>query len=109
MHTAIEPVTFRRLTQAEVDEICRRHERLVKLWPGGARAIFSFCDLSGLVLRERVLTGANFSGAILRNTDFTGADLDNAEFFGADLTAARLVPASLQRRTCAAWCCAMQT
>ena len=93
MQTAGEAVTFRRLTQAQVDESCRRHERLAKLRPGGARAIFSFTDLSGLVLRERPLVGANFNGAILRDTDFSGADLDNAGFFGADLKAARLVRA----------------
>ena len=96
--TALAPdEARRRLTQQEVDLICARHDRLWTARPGGARAVFTFADLSGLSLKDRNLCDADFSGALLDGADRSGARLDNANLFGADLQGAKLVGASLRR------------
>src|SRR5215469_3295442 len=82
----------RRLTQAEVDLICAKHDRLWAARPGGARAVFSWCDLSGLDLSGRDLTGA-----VLSDCRMKGARLDHATLYCADLQHADLTEASLKR------------
>ena len=94
---AAEPIVRKRLTQAELDVICARHDRLFQARPGGARAVFAWMDISGLSLRGRNLADADFAAACLENCDLTGARLDNANFFGADMQEAVLVNASLRR------------
>ena len=46
---------YTRLTQAQVDAICQKHERLKAMKPGGARAVFAWMDVSGLDFRGRDL------------------------------------------------------
>lgn len=88
---------LRRLSQAEADAICARHERLWKARPGGARAVFAWCDLSGLSFKGRNLADADFSASVMHGTDLSGCKLDNANFFGADMQEADLSEASLRR------------
>src|SRR5579872_5947434 len=96
-----EPATqvmhHRRLTQAEVDGVCLRHDRLWSSRMGGARAVFTWKDLSGLDLSSRNLCDADFTGAILADCNLNNARLDNANLFGADLQNASLREASLRR------------
>src|ERR1700759_1574202 len=87
----------RRITQAEADQICARHDRLWSPKPGGARAVFAWADLSGLDLTGRNLCDADFSGAVLAGCKLQGARLDHAIMFGADLQDADLRAASLRR------------
>ena len=54
---------FARLTQKDVNASAARHEMLHTGRLGGARAVFAFCDLSGLDLAGRNLTNADFTGA----------------------------------------------
>ena len=54
-----------RLTQDQVRAIAKRHEMLYAGKIGGARAVFSFMDLSNL----------DFSGLDLSDADFTGSVL----------------------------------
>ena len=54
---------YTKLTQAQADAICVKHERLLSMKPGGSRAVFAWCDLSGLTLRCN-LTDADFTAAI---------------------------------------------
>ncbi len=89
--------TYRRLTQEEADEICVKHDRLWTARPGGARAVFSWMDLSGLNFRGRNLCDADFTGAVLHGVKFANARLDHAVFFGADLQEADLSEASMRR------------
>ena len=79
------PQEYKRLTQYEVDVICAKHDRLWSARMGGARAVFAFCDLSGLSVPERNLCDADFTGAVLTGCDLRKAKLDNANFYGADL------------------------
>jgi len=90
-------VERKRLTQAELDAICARHDRLWQAKPGGARAVFAWMDLTGLDLRGRNLTDADFSAACMIGCDLSRAKLDNAAFFGADMQDVILVEASLRR------------
>src|SRR3954467_683576 len=88
---------FARLTQADVAQAVARHELLYSGRVGGARAVFAFCDLSGLDLSGRNLADADFTGASLGETNLSGARLDSASFFGASLKRAYLTGASLRR------------
>ena len=85
MVAVAEPIVRKRLTQAELDVVCGRHDRLFQARPGGARAVFAWMDLSGLSLRGRNLSDADFAAASLEGCDLTGCRLDNANFFGADM------------------------
>src|SRR5580692_10123799 len=88
---------YRRLTQEDADAICAKHDRLWTARPGGARAVFSWMDLTGLNFRGRNLSDADFTGAILVGCKFVNARLDHTVFFGADLQEADLSEASLRR------------
>ena len=90
-------VVVRRLTQLDVDLICAKHERLWASKPGGARAVFSWADLSGLDFSGRNLADAELTGAILAGCNFAQARLDHANLFGADLQNCNFTGASLKR------------
>ena len=81
---------FARLTQRDVSAAISRHEMLYSGRLGGARAVFTFCDLSGLNLAGRNLADADFTGAILEEANLKGAKLDSASFFGTDLRRAKI-------------------
>ncbi|HKT53669.1 MAG TPA: pentapeptide repeat-containing protein [Caulobacteraceae bacterium] len=89
--------SYRRLSQEEADAVCAKHDRLWTARPGGARAVFSWMDLTGLNFRGRNLSDADFTGAILAGCKFVNARLDHTVFFGADLQEADLSEASLRR------------
>ena len=70
---ATQFIQHRRLTQAEADAICVRHDRLWSARMGGARAVFTWKDLSGLDLSGRNLCDADFTGTILADCKLAGA------------------------------------
>src|SRR5271170_5380422 len=86
-----------KLSQKDVAAAAARHEMLYSGRMGGARAVFAFCDLSGLDLSGRNLADADFTGAILEETNLAAARLETTSFFGADLRRANLAGASLRR------------
>src|ERR1700733_8400708 len=86
-----------KLTEKQVASAAARHELLYSGRVGGARAVFAFCDLSGLDLSGRNLADAYFTGAYLEETNLAGAKLDSASFFGASLKRANLAGASMRR------------
>ena len=88
---------MRRLRGDDIEGLCERHERFCRGLPGGARALFSRCDLSGADLSRRILAGADFSGARMANANLSEAILDRAIFAGADLCEANLHRAALRR------------
>ncbi|HWW25492.1 MAG TPA: pentapeptide repeat-containing protein, partial [Caulobacter sp.] len=87
----------KRLTQHDVDVICARHDRLWSARMGGARAVFAFCDLSGLSVTGRNLCDADFTGALMVGCDLRKTKLDNANMYGADLQGSDLTDASMRR------------
>src|SRR3984957_7571059 len=90
-------ISFSKFTQKQAAAAAARHEMLYAGRMGGARAVFAFCDLSGLDLSGRNLADADFTGAVLGEINLAGARLESASFFGADLRRANLVEASLRR------------
>jgi len=88
---------YKRLTQYDVDVICAKHDRLWSARMGGARAVFAFCDISGLSLTGRNLCDADFTGAVMVGCDLRKTKLDNANLYGADMQGADLTDASLRR------------
>ena len=86
-----------RMTEKQAAAAASRHELLYSGRMGGARAIFAFCDLSGLDLSGRDLADADFTGAYLEETNFSDARLDSAILLGASLDRANLSGASLRR------------
>ncbi|MEI7610647.1 MAG: pentapeptide repeat-containing protein, partial [Rhodospirillaceae bacterium] len=63
---------LRRLTQTELEEVCRRHLRFLRGSHGGARANLSLTDLSHLDLTGRDLSNAELNGARLFRTRLGG-------------------------------------
>ncbi|HWU81140.1 MAG TPA: pentapeptide repeat-containing protein, partial [Caulobacter sp.] len=88
---------YKRLTQYDVDVICAKHDRLWSARMGGARAVFAFCDLSGLSMTGRNLCDADFTGAMMVGCDLRKTKLDNANCYGADMQGADLTDASMRR------------
>ena len=78
--TATQRITFTKLTQKQAAAAAARHEMLYAGRMGGARAVFAFCDLSGLDLAGRNLADADFTGAILEECNFASARLEFREF-----------------------------
>jgi hypothetical protein len=67
---------FARLTQKDVNASAARHEMLHAGRVGGARAVFAFCDLSGLDLSGRNLCDADFTEVVWNlNQALEGTDL----------------------------------
>ncbi|MGK2872739.1 MAG: pentapeptide repeat-containing protein [Alphaproteobacteria bacterium] len=85
------------LSQAQVDVLIRKHEKLNSGVLGGARADFSFHDLSGLNLVNSNLSDTDFTGARLFKCDLSGSRLERASLFAADLRNADLGGAVLRR------------
>ena len=86
-----------RLSQEQAQEIARKHEMLYSGRMGGARAVYSFCDLTGLNLSGFNLSDADFTGAVMADCNFAGTKLDRAVFFCSDLRRANLARANLRR------------
>lgn len=57
---------LRKMTQQEVDEMCKKHEAWLENRADGARADFSGASLKGLSLKNADLRFANLEGADLR-------------------------------------------
>src|SRR5581483_11997420 len=83
--TAHRRTSLTKYSQKQALAAVARHEMLHAGRMGGGRAVFAFCDLSGLDLAGRNLADADFTGAILEETNLAGSQLDSTSFFGADL------------------------
>ena len=66
------------LSQAEADDVCRKHKRFISGLPNGLRGNLSWRNLSGLKLAGRDLTGADLTGALLYGANLKGTQLDSA-------------------------------
>src|ERR1700719_1594197 len=89
-------LTCTKMTDKQVAAAAVRHEMLYSGRMGGARAIFAFCDLSGLDLSGRNLADADFTGAVMEECNMAATRLDSASFFGTDLRRSNLSRASLR-------------
>jgi uncharacterized protein YjbI with pentapeptide repeats len=88
------------LKRIELNEVAKRlaaHSAFRRGTPGGKRAVFDYCDLSGFKFIGLDLVEADFTGAKLDKANFTDAKLSEATFFGADLRCAKLIRCDLRR------------
>ena len=84
-------------TEAELNEILRKHTLWLKNDPSGERANLSRANLSRANLSRADLSGANLSRANLSRADLSGADLSGADLSRANLSRANLSRANLSR------------
>ena len=85
------------MTQAELNEIIRRHQNFLTAKPGGARAVVRDRDLTGLSFIGQNLSQSDFTGCIMAYSDLTGANFESSTLFGIDLTGAKLTNTKLTR------------
>jgi uncharacterized protein YjbI with pentapeptide repeats len=83
-------------TQSELNAILLAHERYVT-YRGGARAQLAHAALDRLVLANRNLAEADFSGASLVGATLRGSNLERASLYCADLRDCDLQQAKLTR------------
>jgi uncharacterized protein YjbI with pentapeptide repeats len=93
----MEQTTLKILSESDVRKQLKAQLAYRRGIPGGARARFDYCDLSGMKLLGVDLVDADFTGAKLDRVDFTGSALSGACFFGADLRCAKLIRCDMRR------------
>lgn len=82
-----EPV---KLSQSQLDSIITLHNKFLEGDTGGARCVLKFKDLSGLTMRGKNLTGADFTGSLLCGVDMSEGIFETTSFFVCDLRHANL-------------------
>lgn len=87
---------LRKMTQQEVDEMCKKHEAWLENRADGVRADFSGASLKGMSLKNADLRFANLEGADLRLVRATYATFDDCTANGACFTEAQLTGASFE-------------
>ncbi|MDX1922524.1 MAG: pentapeptide repeat-containing protein [Alphaproteobacteria bacterium] len=85
------------ISQTELDVAIKKHAMYASAKVGGARAILSYKDLSGLVLRGVDLSSADFSGSLFYDADMRNCKMEGSVFFCANLQKAHLNDARLAR------------
>ena len=107
MSQAARSIVYKRLRQRDVDDFCERHHLLTIGRLGGARANFSYTDISGLDLSGRTLNDADFTGASLagagqRPTTVSGDATERLESLSPGDSRAMLVLATGENTTAGA-------
>lgn len=85
------------LTQAELNEIIRKHQMFLSAKPGGARALLRDRDLTGLSFMGQNLSQSDFTGCIMAGCDLTNANFESSTLFGCDFTNAKMTNTRLVR------------
>ncbi|MCK5554883.1 MAG: pentapeptide repeat-containing protein, partial [Alphaproteobacteria bacterium] len=93
----MEDTEFQKMTQAELDEVIRKHNNFMTARPGGARAVVKDKDLSGLSFAGKDLSQSDFTGCIMENADLTNSNFESATLFGCDFTNSKLNNARMVR------------
>jgi uncharacterized protein YjbI with pentapeptide repeats len=86
-----------KMTQAELDDVIRKHLMFTSGRAGGARAVVRDKDLSNLTFRGENLSQSDFTGCLLKNADLRNAVFEGAALFGCDLSNAKLNNAKMAR------------
>ena len=85
------------ITQAELDEVLRKHAMFRAARMGGIRAALNYRDMRGLNFRGADLAHADFTGASLYQADMRDTKLDYVVMFGTDMRFSNMQSASLVR------------
>lgn len=86
-----------KISQAELNEIIRKHLMFLTAKPGGARALVRDRDVSGLSFVGQNLSQSDFTGCIMIGCDLTNANFESATLFGCDFTNAKMTNTRLVR------------
>lgn len=97
MTPADSDFTLQPMTQAELNEIIRKHHMFRTAKPGGARAVVRDRDLSGLNFTGQDLSQSDFTGCIMYGATLSNASFESATLFGCDLRSANMRGARLVR------------
>lgn len=81
---------LKQMTQAELNDIIRKHQMFLAARPGGARAVVRDRNLSRLSFAGQNLSQSDFTGCIMAGADLTNASFESATLFGCDLNGAKL-------------------
>ncbi len=85
------------ISQSDLDVVIKKHAMYAGARVGGARAVLSYKDLSGLVLRGADLSSADFTGSLFYDADMRNCKLEGSIFFCANMQKAHLNDARLSR------------
>jgi len=85
------------VTQAELNEVIRKHVMFLTARSGGARAVLRDRDLSGLSFVGQNLAQSDFTGCIMALADCSHANFESATLFGCDLSKANLTSTDFQK------------
>ena len=78
------------VSQRQLDDVIKLHQKFLEGDTGGSRCIMKFMDLSGLNLKGKNMSNADFTGALLKGADLSEGNFENSSFFAADLSKANL-------------------
>lgn len=92
-----DDIQYPKLTQAELNDIIRKHQMFLTARPGGGRAVVRDKDLSNLSFAGQNLSQADFTGCIMSNCDMTSANFESATLFGCDLNQSKMVRTRFNR------------
>src|SRR3972149_3806880 len=95
--SATPGASWKRLEQAELEDVIPAHARFLSGAARGLRANLAFHDLAGLDLEGRDLSQADLSAAKLNGARMGGINLRNANLFCTDLRMASIQRADLSR------------
>ena len=85
------------LSQGELDAAIKKHAMYTGARVGGARAVLSYKDMTGLVMRGVDFSNADFTGSLLYDADMRQCKLEGSIFFCANLQKAHLNDARLSK------------
>ena len=91
------PSKLEKISQDELDELARNHDRFLKGIRGGGRAVFKFKDLSGLDFSGTDFSQSDFTGSNLTGANMAGGTFRGVSFFACDMRDANLESADCSR------------
>jgi len=77
-----DEIKLEKVSQAELNEIIRKHNMFLTGRPGGRRAVLKDKDLSGLSFLGQNFSQSDLTGCILAGSDLSNANFESATLFG---------------------------
>lgn len=85
------------ITQAELEDLLKKHKLFIDGYRGGARCVLKFMDLSNLNFKSANLRDADFTGSRMNGVNLSATSCVNTSFFGCDMHHANLSKAVFKR------------
>lgn len=90
MSSTESPTIMTPMSQNELDVVIKKHKMYLEGDTGGARAVVKFRNLSGLTLKGKNLSHADFTGSCFIGSDLSHSDFTSTTFFACDMRRANL-------------------